>query len=131
MVAILPVRDKDILDKLNKQEQTDAKLAFRFHDGGEITGYILYSIVDKSGQIVIVNSTDDEMADGLIRSVLASLYDFGINRAEFANDGLVEMARRINLMNADECTVESIKDILYNCKNCDGCNSGCAGCDGK
>ncbi len=118
MIKILPLRDKQILNSLNLKEGTNAALAFCLYDADEIDGYILYNITEQSGEVVLVKASDDSMVDGLIRAVLASLYDFGINSVTFSDAVDMDIVRKLNIVKPNEITVPSIKDILYNCKNC-------------
>lgn len=118
MIKILPLRDNEVLSKLNKKHNTTARLAYCVYDGDIIDGYALYNLNEKEGLISIVEAEEDSVYDGLVRAVFASLYDFGINRASFAKTVSYERISKLNFVKNGEFSTSSIEDILYNCKNC-------------
>lgn len=122
MIEILPLKDKEVLEKLNQKENTNANFAFCVYNSQKIDGYILYNVSDSCGHIILVNSQDSAIFDGLVRAVLASLYDFSINQATFSDSIDINLLRELKIINQDETMVKSIKKILY---KCDGCNCGC------
>ncbi len=120
MVQMLPLRDREFLAELNQKEGTDAGLAYCLHDGGEITGYVLYDIAPEEGRIRAVNAPDEPSFDGLVRSVFSSLFDASVNRAVF--DEGVDSARleRLGFTAPGQRVTPSIEDVLYLCKHCKG-----------
>lgn len=118
MIKILPLKDEKVLLKLNQKEDTKATLCFCMYESKEIGGYILYNLNENMGIIQAINSPSDMITDGLVRAVFASLYDFGINSAQFNKNIDNECLYRLNFVKAGEYSTNSIKSILYACKNC-------------
>lgn len=121
MIKMLPLRDNEKLAELNLQENTTARLGYCMYENEQIGGYILYNLTEEQGIIQAINSPDDMITDGLVRAVLASLFDFGINKAIFnknLNTEIMDTIQRLNFVKRDEYEIASIEDILYCCKNC-------------
>lgn len=118
MIKILPLRDNEKLAELNAKENTAARLCYCMYDSDEIGGYILYNLNENEGIIQAINSPDDMITDGLVRAVMAGLYDFGIDVVLFNKNIDNEMLTRLNFVGKDEYRVLSIEKILYSCKNC-------------
>lgn len=127
MITILPLRDKNLLDEFNKQNKQNANSAFCLYDGDSIDGYILYNVKKDLGEILVINSNDEPYIDGLVRATLASLYDFGINEAVFSNNLDVKLLEKLGLLKNKELKVSSIKELIFDCKNCKTKNS-CNNC---
>lgn len=126
MIKILPLKDKEVLARLNAEQNVDAGLAFCLYEGDEMTGYLLYSLTAFEGTILAVSECEDALADGLIRATLASLFDSGIDKAVFSKP---DIAVRLKLLAKGEDTIESIKPLLYGCGG-GGCSSKCSQCSG-
>ena len=118
MITILPLKDKAVLDEFNQKHKQNAGLAFCLYDGKSLDGYILYNISEKIGEILFIQSNDESYVDGLVRAVLASMYDFGINQATFANTLDINLLKKLDLLNNDELIISSIKELIFNCANC-------------
>lgn len=120
MIEILPLKDKELLENLNQKEKTNAAFAFCVYNSKKFEGYILYNISDNCGHILLVNAENSAIFDGLVRAVLASLYDFSINQATFSDNIDINLLRELKIINKDETMVTSIKKMLYKCDCCDG-----------
>lgn len=118
MIKILPLRDNELLARLNEQEKTAARLAYCMYEGDEIGGYILYNLNEERGIIQAISSPNDMITDGLVRAVFSALYDFGINSAIFNQNIDNELLARLNFVQKGEYETPSLEDILYNCKKC-------------
>ncbi|MFZ2539531.1 MAG: hypothetical protein WAX04_11605 [Oscillospiraceae bacterium] len=118
MIKILPLRDNEMLASLNEKEKTAARLCYCMYDADQIGGYILYNLNAENGIIQAINSPDDMIADGLVRAVFASLYDFGINSAIFNQNIDNTLIARLNFVKLGEYNTSSIENIIYGCKKC-------------
>lgn len=118
MIKILPLRDNEILAKLNQKEGTTARLAYFLEIEGEPTDYILYNLNEHEGIIQAVVSSEDAIADILIRAVFASLYDFSIDVARFNERVDNDMLVRLNMVKKGEWETPCLHDVLYHCENC-------------
>lgn len=118
MIQMLPLRDRSVLEELNRREGTGSGLAYCLYAGEDMLGYLLYDMTKEEARMQALNAPDEAMADGLIRSAFASLLDFGVDRAVFSarfDQGLLE---RLGFVQDGGKTTPSIRDILYKCKNC-------------
>lgn len=122
MIKILPLKDIEILKELNAKEATNAQLAFCLYDGEQIDGYILYNVTGDCAELLLVRADDNAMIDGLIRATLASLYDFGINKATFSDKFDLNLLREFKILKQEETMMNSIHSLLY---QCEGCKGGC------
>lgn len=118
MITILPLREQSILAKLNANEGISAHHAFCFYDGKEMQGYLLYSIVDKQGDLLAASFTDENMLDGLVRATLASLLDFDIDSASFSDSFDMQLLHKLKILGENEAEVISITKLFYNCDGC-------------
>lgn len=118
MIKILPLKNDEVLQSLNQKEKTSARLAYYLEIEGEPVDYILYNLTKDEGIIQAVSASEDAIADVLVRAVLASLYDFGINRAIYNINMDNELLSRLSFVKKGEWATVSIEDVLYNCKNC-------------
>lgn len=118
MIKILPLKNSEVLKSLNEKEGTQARLAYYLEIEGEPTDYILYNLNRDEGIIQAIAASEDAIADVLVRAVLASLYDFSINRALYNQRLDNEQLSRLSFVKKGEWVTESIEDVLYNCKNC-------------
>jgi hypothetical protein len=118
MVTMLPVKERELLQRLNEQENTTANLAYTLYDQNQITGYLLYNLYQDCGELVALNANSLAEKDGLIRAVFGSLYEVGINKAIFKNGFPIEIVRKLNILQPEEYTVSSIYDVLFQCCSC-------------
>lgn len=125
MIQLLPLREKETLERLNQKEKSNAGLAFCLYDGAEMTGYILYDIHENCGVLQLVCAESEAEMDGLIRAVLASLLDCGISQAEFSGEFDRTFLRKWKLLKPDEEKISSILTVL---RHCEGCNGDCSNC---
>ncbi len=119
MIEILPLRDNEILGSLNEKEETSARLCYCMYDADEIGGYILYNLNETTGIIQAIRSPDDVVADGLVRAVFASLYDFGINSVIFNQNIDNKLLARLNFVKLGKYETKSIENIIYGNKKCE------------
>ena len=115
MIAILPLRDRAALQKLNEAEHTNASHAYCLYDGGEIAAYLLYDMHENEAVLQKLGGTwDENIADGLCRAAFSSLLDLYIDRARFSN--AIDRALTYRLFfTSKRDTVDSILSILYLC----------------
>ena len=66
MIAILPLRDRAALQKLNEAEHTNASHAYCLYDGGEITAYLLYDMHENEAVLQKLGGTWDENIAGTV-----------------------------------------------------------------
>ena len=119
MIAILPLRDRAALQKLNEAEHTNASHAYYLYDGGEITAYLLYDMHENEAVLQKLGGTwDENIADGLCRAAFSSLLDLNIDRARFSNAIDRALTDRVGCTSKSD-SVASIRSILYHCKRCE------------
>lgn len=119
MIKILPLHDNETLAELNRKHGTSSRLAYCLYSDEKIEGCILYGMIDREcARIDAVDARDDGEADGLVRAVFSSLYDFGLVSAQFSENIDNGMLARLNFVNKGEYYTKSLEDVLYNCKNC-------------
>ena len=119
MIAILPLRDRAALQKLNEAEHTNASHAYCLYDGGEIAAYLLYDMHENEAVLQKLGGTwDANIADGLCRAAFSSLLDLNIDRARFSNAIDRALTDRLGFTSKSD-TVASIRSILYRCKSCE------------
>lgn len=118
MIEMLPLRDRSVLDELNRRAGTSCKLAYCLYAGGELEGWLLYDMDGREVRLQALSSPDEATADGLIRAVFGGMLDIGVDRAVFSeriDSGLVE---RLGFVQNGGKETPSIRDVLYKCKNC-------------
>ena len=119
MIAILPLRDRAALQKLNEAEHTNASHAYCLYDGGEITAYLLYDMHENEAVLQKLGGTwDENIADGLCRAAFSSLLDLNIDRARFSNAIDRALTDRLGFTSKSD-SVASTRSILYHCKSCE------------
>lgn len=118
MIEILPTKDKNFLLKLNKAYNTEAELAFICIEKKEIKASLLYSIEKDSGVILNVSTVEEDIFDGLVRAVFASLIDLGIDKAKFTKAVNKDLIEKLGFVPKDTVLVNSLKEIIENHKNC-------------
>lgn len=119
MIAILPLRDRAALQKLNETERTNASHAYCLYDGGEITAYLLYDMHEDEAVLQKLGGEwDENIADGLCRAAFSSLLDLNIDRARFSGAIDRTLTDRLGFTSKGDA-VDSIRSILYHCKSCE------------
>ncbi|MEG2813762.1 MAG: hypothetical protein RSA79_04090 [Oscillospiraceae bacterium] len=118
MIKIFPLHESEVLKQLNQNEKTNATLAYCMYEGEKMGAYLLYNIKDMQGEIVAINSNDIQITDGLIRATISSLLDYQIDKAIFSSQLPMEDIYKLELVKQGEFSIPSIKNVLYNCKNC-------------
>lgn len=118
MVAMLPLRDRTELDRLNAQAGESCAFAYCLYDEKEIAGYLLYDIQKDEAQIRYVSAADADCFDGLVRAVFSSLLDIHINRARFGERVSQPLLEQLAFAAPGERVTPSIEDVLYRCKHC-------------
>lgn len=118
MIQILPLREEEVLNKLQKKERSKAGLAFCLYEGKKRSGYLLYDINGEEGIIDVVRATDEASFDGLVRAVFNSLFNLKINRAVFSKKVDAGLLEKLSFVLPNERETPSIEGILYRCKHC-------------
>ena len=118
MVELLPVTEPDMLKRLNKIYQESADYAYVCVEKKEVKASCLYNIKDGIGEIVNVSSVEDDIFDGLVRAVFASLMDMGIDKAVFHSKIDSDILQRLGFVQGDGFCVNSLTKIINKCKNC-------------
>lgn len=122
MISILPLRDREQLEQLNKAAKTSCGFAFCLWDGGQIAGSLLYDVDLQAGEALLcaADAADDNSLDGLVRAVFSSLLDAHVQKARFGEAiGREPLLRLGFIQTAGEAEQGVlIEDILYHCKHC-------------
>lgn len=128
MVSILPLKDKDYLNRLNEAHGTSAGLAFCLRNGDSVEGYVLYDISQERGLLQAYKANSEIEADGIIRAVLASLHDFGIDSAVYSDKFDRDMLIRLGVADKQGSVseIKSIHAMLYRCEGCSGACDNCS-----
>lgn len=120
MIAILPLHDRAVLEKLNETERMTCSHAYCLYDGGKIRAYLLYDMHEEEALLAKLGGEwDDDIADGLCRAVFSSLLDLNVGRARFSSAIDRNLTDRLGFTSGSD-TVSSLRSILYHCKSC-GC----------
>ncbi len=126
MITILPLRDREAMDRLNEKEQLSCSNAYCLMDGKEILAYCLYDMHADRGVIQTLGGEyDPSIADGLIRAALASLNDIGINTAFVSERIDHAITDRFGITKNGASEIRSITAVLH---HCEGCTGDCASC---
>ena len=116
MISILPLKDADLLGKLNRQAGCKAKHAYCLYEKDRLEGWVLYSLVDRCGQIEAISAPDILSFDGLVRAVYGSLLDFGINQILFSEKVAPEILTKLGFTDKDGIS-RNISNVIC-CKDC-------------
>lgn len=112
MVTIKPIKERELLEQLNEQENTNAYLGYALYDQNEITGYLLYNLHETCGEFVAIKANSLAEKDGLIRAVMASLLELGIDQVVLKAGFPVALLRELNIIEDYEYSIASIQDVL-------------------
>lgn len=118
MISVLPVKDREKAKELCEEAGVQTSLAYIEYEFGEQQGYILFGMTPEKGEIRAVSARNDISYDLMIRAVLSNLYDIGIEKAFVCEKADRLTAKRLGFIKDDLGNIDSIKDILYHCKNC-------------
>lgn len=129
MIMILPLRDREALNKLNEREQLACSNAYCLMDGKEIAAYVLYDMHEDHGVLVALGGEyDASIADGLCRAALASLSDIGINRAYVSGQVAQALGTQFALTKNGSNEIPSVLAVLHHCEGCNGDCTTCSTC---
>ncbi len=122
MIEILqtrsPKRYAELFARTGVAQKSPAVSEIR--DGDTVISFCIYHFETKPARVVldyIPEETGLAEFDGLARAVLFLAMLRGMDAAEFSEQ-TVSPARTLRLVKSDENYVESITEILDNCKNC-------------
>ena len=123
MIAFLPIREQRLVQELAQKEGVRALFGYAVFENNEPSAYVLYDISGEEGVLVCIGGEYDCLtAEGLVRSVLSSLYDANILRARFLNGFPDALIHALKMTKDDSREVESIPDVLFHC----GCQKCCS-----
>lgn len=117
MLSMLPLRDREVLRRLNAEAGEDCSFAYCLYDGGAMEGYLLYDITEEKATIRCVKAADEAAFDGLVRAVFSSLYDLHIDFAVFSEKVNRTLLEGLSFVAAGECVTPSIQTVLFHCKH--------------
>ena len=118
MIEMLPCREKEKLDALNRKSGVSAHFAYCMYEGGRMTGYLLYDITEEEGVLLAVKAGSDELLDGLVRAALGSLEDIHITRARLSGNLDLKRMERLGFVQKGENIIPDISAVFHHCKNC-------------
>jgi hypothetical protein len=118
MIQLLPVTEPSTVEKLNQIYHTKAQFAYVCVEKKEIKASCLYSIESGRGVILNVSTMEEDIFDGLVRAVFASLIDQGINEAVFDQKTDKSLLEKLNFVQDDTFFVNSLTEIIHNCRKC-------------
>lgn len=129
MITILPLRDREALNKLNADENLSCSHAYCMMDGSEICAYVLYDMHEEHGELVKLGGMYiPSIADGLCRAALASLSDIGINKAFVSEQVMQALGTQFALTKDGSNEIRSILAVLHHCEGCSGDCTTCSTC---
>ncbi len=89
-------------------------------NGSEVNGYGIYSFDENGLRIYDFSSSELEITDGIIRTILFKGMLGGLNRCLFAVRDSEKNAKLIKLgfIEKNDGTIENISEFMSQCKNC-------------
>lgn len=123
MIKMIPVNDAATLADMNRQcgVEVAAKSGYCLYEDDKINGFILYNVTHDYGEIIAVNAANDTYVDGLVRAVLGSLYDIGIDKAGFGEKVDKILLEKIDILVDGKSEITSISRLINGCSGCRGC----------
>lgn len=119
MISMLPLRNEEKLKELNELNGTNSRLAYCLYDAGKITAYCLYGLVDKTMANIDVVKTDDvNLFDGIVRAVMGSLYDIGVEKIIYSEKVEDKFLKYLGFTDGTSKITNNIEDVLFKCKHC-------------
>lgn len=91
-------------------------------NGNTTNGYGIYSVGENGLAIHDYNSSELEIIDGIIRTILFKGMLGGINRCDFQVRDVdkQEKLKRLGFINNDLKSIEDINNFMSSCKHCNG-----------
>ncbi len=118
MIEVLPLKDKELLQKLNKKEHTNAVCAYCSYLDNQIDGYILYSM-GQTATIYAICALDIQTFDCLVRAVLSAALNFGVEYAFFSENLDFDTLKKLNIVDKSKTVI--INSLFNKCNGCKEC----------
>lgn len=89
-------------------------------NGQEINGYGIYSVDENGITIYDFNSSDMNITDGIIRTILFKAMLSGINECKFEinNENKLHVMVSLGFIKENVKYISDISDFMVNCKKC-------------
>ena len=121
MISVIPCFDKEKLKELylkNDTEFSDSSAAVLAESSGEILGFCLFDLYEKSALIKKIEPENDIMlADGILRSALHVVSERFITEAHYDKSIFVIVYKLKFVKDKNECTLD-IDKLFKSCKSC-------------
>lgn len=122
MIKVLPLREKDAVEKLfleNKIEYNENCLAVRATDKDDLLGYTLFSIDKNVLNLYLVETFNDfSLVDGLVRSSLHVGVENGVTDAYCCSDTLFDTLKLLDFIKNEQTKEINIERLFQSCCGC-------------
>ncbi len=118
MLRIVPITDRNELQRYNEEQNQTSDYGYSILQNGQVLGYCLFSIEGDMGVIQCVNTKELSLFDGVVRAVLAFMQAGGIDKASFLESIDDNMLEKLRFVSDTSRTVSSIEGFFS--QRCDG-----------